>query len=170
MPTNNAVQEKLFKKILIVRADYYKDITFELTCGVFIALSQLLFKKTQLQNESYYKAIERYYSEVSLIDNIKNEIKEEKDIDIDICTTAGCLEIPQIIAKVHKDYDIIIALGCVIRGQTTHYETVCNETNRAIMDISLSSDCVITNAIINAENYHQAKQRSREFKAKKHSS
>jgi len=83
---------------------------------------------------------------------------------ISCITTHGCLEIPQIIAKCiakcKDDFDIIVALGCVIRGETTHYETVCNETNRAIMDISLTSKAIITNGIINTENKHQADMRA----------
>ena len=49
-----------------------------------------------------------------------------------------------------------VALGCVIRGETTHYETVCNESARALMDLSLSDGLAIGNGILTVENKAQA--------------
>ena len=55
-----------------------------------------------------------------------------------------------------KHYDGYIALGCVIRGETTHYETVCNESARALMDLSIADNLAIGNGILTVENEDQA--------------
>ena len=71
----------------------------------------------------------------------------------------GALEIPAAIAFAHsgdKHYDGYIALGCVIRGETTHYETVCNESARALMDLSIADNLAIGNGILTVENEDQA--------------
>ena len=71
----------------------------------------------------------------------------------------GALEIPAAIAFAQsgdKHYDGYIALGCVIRGETTHYETVCNESARALMDLSIADNLAIGNGILTVENEDQA--------------
>jgi len=70
----------------------------------------------------------------------------------------GALEIPATIAFAHsgdKHYDGYIALGCVIRGETTHYETVCNDSSRALQLLGLQGLC-IGNGILTVENEDQA--------------
>tara|TARA_A100001037_G_C15153341_1_gene641259 strand:+ start:6654 stop:7193 length:540 start_codon:yes stop_codon:yes gene_type:complete len=54
----------------------------------------------------------------------------------------------------------IIALGCIIRGETSHYDLICNEVTRAILDISLNFDIPILHGILTTENLEQAKERS----------
>jgi 6,7-dimethyl-8-ribityllumazine synthase len=71
----------------------------------------------------------------------------------------GALEIPGVIAmasKGSKHFDGYVALGCVIRGETSHYETVCNESARGLMDLSLAGELAIGNGIITVENENQA--------------
>ncbi|NBR02016.1 MAG: 6,7-dimethyl-8-ribityllumazine synthase [Alphaproteobacteria bacterium] len=71
----------------------------------------------------------------------------------------GALEIPAAIAFAQggaKHYDGYIALGCVIRGETTHYDTVCNESARALMDLSIADNLAIGNGILTVENEEQA--------------
>ena len=71
----------------------------------------------------------------------------------------GALEIPAAIAFAHggaKHYDGYIALGCVIRGETTHYDTVCTESARALMDLSIADSLAIGNGILTTENRDQA--------------
>jgi 6,7-dimethyl-8-ribityllumazine synthase len=74
---------------------------------------------------------------------------------------AGALEIPGAIALVHSHapFDAYIALGCVIRGETSHYETVCNESARAIMDLTVNG-LLIGNGILTVENEAQALARA----------
>ena len=73
----------------------------------------------------------------------------------------GALEIPAAIVLAEKTgkYAGYIALGCVIRGETTHYETVCNESARGIMDLTLQG-YAIGNGILTVENSEQAWDRA----------
>lgn len=74
---------------------------------------------------------------------------------------AGALEIPGAIAIVHRasPFDAYVALGCVIRGETSHYETVCNESARGIMDLTVHG-LSIGNGILTVENEAQALARA----------
>ena len=81
----------------------------------------------------------------------------------DRVSVPGALEIPAAIAFAQggvKHYDGYIALGCVIRGETTHYDIVCNESARALMDLSLSDSLAIGNGILTVENKDQAWERA----------
>ena len=71
----------------------------------------------------------------------------------------GALEIPAAIAFVaasDQRFDGYVALGCVIRGETSHYDTVCNESARGLMDLSLVDGLAIGNGVITVENTAQA--------------
>ena len=81
----------------------------------------------------------------------------------DIICVPGALEIPAAIAMVATNscpYDGFIALGCVIRGETTHYETVCTESSRGLMDLAIYRNLVIGNGILTVENAEQAWERA----------
>lgn len=69
----------------------------------------------------------------------------------------GALEIPTAIGIAGRmaDFDAYIALGCVIRGETTHYDTVCNDSSRALSLLGLQGYC-IGNGILTVENMDQA--------------
>ena len=69
----------------------------------------------------------------------------------------GALEIPSAIALAHRmsNFDGYVALGCVIRGETTHYDTVCNDSSRALSLLGLQG-CAIGNGILTVENHDQA--------------
>ncbi len=76
----------------------------------------------------------------------------------------GALEIPHIISYAEKagsGYDGYVALGCVIRGETTHYDYVCEESARALMDLAVNHQLAIGNGIITVENEAQAIARSK---------
>ena len=75
----------------------------------------------------------------------------------------GALEIPAASAFAHRGavhYDGYIALGCVIRGETTHYDIVCNESARALMDLTIAENLAIGNGILTVENEDQAWDRA----------
>ena len=73
----------------------------------------------------------------------------------------GALELPTAIgmASRMKDFDGYVALGCVIRGETTHYETVCNDSSRALTLLGLQGLC-IGNGILTVESRRQAEARA----------
>ena len=75
----------------------------------------------------------------------------------------GALEIPGAIAMAaakRRRYDGYVALGCVIRGETYHFEVVCNESARGLMDLALNSRLAIGNGILTVENRGQAEERA----------
>ncbi|MEP1229666.1 MAG: 6,7-dimethyl-8-ribityllumazine synthase [Litorimonas sp.] len=76
----------------------------------------------------------------------------------------GALEIPHVISYAEASkagYDGYVALGCVIRGETTHYDYVCSESARALMDLAVNKQLAIGNGIITVENEAQAIARSK---------
>ena len=75
----------------------------------------------------------------------------------------GALEIPIAIAMAtasHQHFDGYVALGCVIRGETTHYETVCTESARGLMDLAIAENLAIGNGILTVEDETQAWERA----------
>lgn len=85
------------------------------------------------------------------------------DATYEIIDVPGAFEIPAAIAMAEasdiKTYDGYLALGCVIRGETTHYETVCNDSSRALTLLGLEGLC-IGNGILTVENIEQAEARA----------
>jgi 6,7-dimethyl-8-ribityllumazine synthase len=81
--------------------------------------------------------------------------------EVDLVEVPGALEVPTAIGLAERmaKYDAYVALGCVIRGETTHYETVCNDSSRAITLLGLQGAC-IGNGILTVENRAQALARA----------
>ena len=80
-------------------------------------------------------------------------------------TVPGALEIPVALQyaaqrKNGRAFDAYVVLGCVIRGETTHYEIVSNESARGIMDVSIKHDLAVGNGILTVENVEQALDRA----------
>ena len=113
------------KKILIVTADYYKDIT------------------------------------ASLLKSANNNLNK---FSTKIIKVPGVFEIPVVISKNIKKYDGFIALGCVIKGETPHFDFISNAATQAIMNLSVDSKKPIGNGIITCLNMKQAKARSKKGK------
>ncbi len=109
------------KKILIVLANYYKDISDGL----------LKSAMKNIPKSSYVK----------------------------ILRVPGVFEIPVTISKNLKKFDAFLALGCVIKGQTPHFDFISQATTNAIMDISVSQKKPVGNGIITCLNMRQAKAR-----------
>lgn len=79
-------------------------------------------------------------------------------------TVPGALEVPialQALAE-QDDFDALIALGCIIRGETYHFELVCNESGAGVTRVSLETHTPIANAILTTENVSQAVARQEE--------
>ena len=103
-----------------------------------------------------------YYKDISdhQIAGAKAEI-EKAGATCEVVNVPGALEIPTAIgiAERMSNFDGYVALGCVIRGETTHYDTVCNDSSRAIQLLGLQGLC-IGNGILTVENYEQAAVRA----------
>ena len=113
------------KKILIVIADYYEDISS------------------------------------SLLKSAKNSLN---DFSLKIIKVPGVFEIPTTISKNIKKYDAFIALGCVIKCETPHFDFISSASTQAIMNLSVNSKKPIGNGIITCLNMKQAKARGRKGK------
>ena len=108
-----------------------------------------------------------YYEEISdrLVGGA-NKFLNENDIDHVKVNVPGALEIPTVINLIYnnintKKVDIgFIAIGCVIRGETSHYDIVVNESASGITQLSISNNIIITNSILTVENEKQALERS----------
>ena len=103
-----------------------------------------------------------YYKDIAdgLVAGAKAEI-EAAGGTYEVIEVPGALEIPTAIGIAARmlNFDGYVALGCVIRGETTHYDTVCNDSSRAITLLGLQGHC-IGNGILTVENYEQAAVRS----------
>jgi 6,7-dimethyl-8-ribityllumazine synthase len=77
--------------------------------------------------------------------------------EVDVLEVPGALEVPSAVGLAERlaEYDGYVALGCIIRGETTHYDTVCNDSSRGLMMLGLSGAC-IGNGILTVENREQA--------------
>ncbi len=111
------------KKILIVNANYYKDISL----GLLKSAKNLVLKKHII-----------------------------KIIDV-----PGVFEIPVTISKNLKKFDAFIALGCVIKGETPHFDFISEASTNAIMKLSIDSKKPIGNGILTCLNFKQAKARKK---------
>ena len=103
-----------------------------------------------------------FYRDIAdnLISGAKAEI-EATGATWDLVEVPGALEVPTAIgiAERMSNFDGYVALGCVIRGETTHYETVCNDSSRGITMLGLQGLCV-GNGILTVENRDQAEVRA----------
>jgi len=81
--------------------------------------------------------------------------------EVDLVEVPGALEVPTAIALAERQakFDGYVALGCIIRGETTHYDTVCNDSSRALSLLGLQGAC-IGNGILTVENHAQAAVRA----------
>lgn len=86
----------------------------------------------------------------------------------DVISMPGALEVPTAIAialdaaaAAGKPYDAVVALGCVVRGETYHFEIVAGESSRALMDLAVARKVPLGNGILTVENDEQAWVRAR---------
>ena len=102
-----------------------------------------------------------YYKEI--YDNLiygSSQYLAKNNIEYEIISAPGCFEIPILINKNIDKYKGFISLGCVIRGETYHFEVISNECGRKIMDLSIEYNKPIGFGILTCENYDQALVRS----------
>ena len=101
-----------------------------------------------------------YYKDITenLIRGALNVLKRI-NADTEIVEVSGALEIPTAIKLMENQFDGFIAVGCVIRGETTHYEIVSTDSSRGLSNLGLEQVC-IGNAILTVENRLQAEKRA----------
>ncbi len=99
----------------------------------------------------------RYYVEIAdaLIAGAEREIKKNGAVSERV-VVPGAFEIPGAIALAAGRYDGFVALGCVIRGETTHYDYVCGESARGLMDLAVRERLAIGYGIVTVNNADQA--------------
>jgi 6,7-dimethyl-8-ribityllumazine synthase len=111
----------------------------------------------------------RYYEDIAdmLLRGAKRVLKDA-GATLDLVTVPGALEIPAAIViglrgadARAQPYDGVVALGCVIRGETSHYDIVAGESARAIVDISIALDMPMGNGILTVDTDAQARARAR---------
>ena len=123
------------KKVLIVDANFYEDLSSELVRG---AVAEL----------------------------------EKMGISYERLSVPGALEIPSAISLVSQGNEAklfagYIALGCVIRGETSHYDIVCGESARGLSKLALDKNLAIGNGILTVDNWEQAWARASVLKKNK---
>ena len=102
-----------------------------------------------------------YYKDISLGLIKSAKLRFTKDYLLDFKEVPGVFEIPVVIAKNIKKYDGFLALGCVIKGQTPHFDFISQATTDAIMNLSINSKKPIGNGVITCLNMKQAKDRKK---------
>ena len=105
--------------------------------------------------------VTKYYPDISanLMNSAQNELKNFAKTTVVI--VPGAFEIPVTISKNIKKFDGFVALGCIIRGETPHFDFISNATTQAIMNLSVDSKKPIGNGIITCLNMKQAKARGK---------
>ena len=117
-------------------------------------------KKILILNSNYYRDISK-----NLVLNAKKKLIQNNFL-VHILNVPGVYEIPIAIKKNIKKYDGFVALGCVIKGETPHFDLICSSVFNSILSLTINYEKPIGNGIITALNISQAKNRSANNKNK----
>lgn len=188
-----SVQNKV-TKILIVRSKFYGDYEDILLKNAILRLLEIeVFKKYDREKCNFeLDAISPSSVAINVIsDPFTNTLEQavgfldskivpiadkanvasfsvsQFNLEFDVITVPGALEIPHAVLYFldkNPSIDGIVALGCVIKGETTHFDHVCNETMRMLNDIAMRKRVCLGNGIITALNEKQAEVRVNFFK------
>jgi 6,7-dimethyl-8-ribityllumazine synthase len=103
----------------------------------------------------------RFYAEISdeLLKGASAVLAEAR-AKTERITVPGALEIPAAIRLAKDEFDGFVALGCVLRGDTYHFEIVANESARGLMELSIRKSLAIGNGILTCETWDQAMARA----------
>ena len=118
-------------------------------------------KKILIVNSNYYKIISN-----NLVSNAKKKLILKK-YSLSQMDVPGVFEIPTAIRKNINKFDAFITLGCVIKGQTPHFDLICSSIFNTILSLSIKYNKPIGNGVITALNLKQAIQRSKKDNSKK---
>ncbi|MFT7516911.1 MAG: 6,7-dimethyl-8-ribityllumazine synthase [Myxococcota bacterium] len=123
-----------------------------------------LFQGTPRSCNSIAIVVARFNSEITsaLTAGAIHTLKQAgmNDDDIHIYHVPGAFEVPLMCEIVVEKHDAVIALGCVIQGSTPHFDYVCNEVSRGILDVSLRHKKPVMMGILTCSTYAQAKHRA----------
>jgi 6,7-dimethyl-8-ribityllumazine synthase len=111
-------------------------------------------KKILILNSNYYKEISK-----NLVLSAQKKLIQKK-FSVHLLNIPGVYEIPVAIRKNIKRYDGFIALGCVIKGETPHFDFICSSVFNSILSLSTNYNKPVGNGIITALNINQARNRS----------
>ena len=110
----------------------------------------------------------RFYDKIAdmMVEGASQELTK-RGATFERITVPGALEIPQVLAAAaaaraagRTQFDGAIALGCVSRGETFHYDIVCNNANHWLMEVAIDQDVPVGNGILTVENEAQALERA----------
>ena len=106
--------------------------------------------------------LSNFYPKISkmLVDGAVSKLKKNKISNFQIITVPGTFEIPVILSNLIDKYDAFIVLGCVIKGETSHYHYLCHSVIYALTDLSIKSKKPIGNGILTCANKKQAIKRA----------
>ena len=118
-----------------------------------------------MEKKNFYKKIliisSNFYPEISknLQKGVLNVLKSDK-IEFELKSISGSLEIPYFLEKYKKKYMGYIIIGCVIKGETDHYEVVKNITFSQIYKVAYENILPLSSALLTVDNFSQALERS----------
>ena len=112
-------------------------------------------KKILIVSSSFYKNFEK-----NLLKGALNEI-DKKLFDVKHYSVSGAYEIPQLLNIVlkNKKYAFCIALGCIIKGQTPHFDIISQSVSDKLLEISIKYNVPVSNGVLNCNNSKQAEVR-----------
>ena len=106
--------------------------------------------------------VSNFYPKISklLIEGAVSKLKKNKIFKFQIISVPGTFEIPVVLSNLIDKYDAFIVLGCVIKGETSHYHYLCHSVVYALTNLSVKSRKPIGNGILTCNNIKQATKRA----------
>ena len=106
--------------------------------------------------------VSNFYPKISelLIDGAVSKLKKNKISNFQIINVPGTFEIPVVVSHFIDKYDAFIVLGCILKGQTSHFHYLCSSTIDALTNLSIKFKKPIGNGILTCDNKKQALQRA----------
>ena len=106
--------------------------------------------------------VSNFYPKISkmLIDGAVAKIKKNKIYKFKIISVPGTFEIPVVVSNLIDKYDAFVVLGCIIKGQTSHFHYLCSSVINALANLSIQSKKPIGNGILTCNNKKQAVKRA----------
>ena len=106
--------------------------------------------------------VSNFYPKISkmLIDGAVSKLRDNKISNFKIIQVPGTFEIPVVVSNLIDKYDAFVALGCVIKGQTSHFHYLCSSVINALTNLSIQSKKPIGNGILTCNNKKQAVKRA----------